>query len=259
MPPIVKLVAEERGQGTPLVLLHGFPFDHRIWQAQVEALSDICRVITPDLRGHGSSPFPDGVYDMDTMAQDVLALLDRLDVRRAIWAGHSMGGYVLMAALRLAPERIMGAAFVATHPLPDSDAKRAQRLDDATEAIRLGSTRIVCGMLDKLFAPSVSATPALAQKTVDIMVNTSPVGVAGALRGMAGRPDSTGTLRSMTVPAVVVVGAEDQIVSLDVARNMADTIPGATLVIVPGAGHMLMLEQPDATTDALRPFIEDVL
>jgi 3-oxoadipate enol-lactonase len=239
------------------VLIHGFPFDRRIWDAQAESLSETYRVITPDLRGHGQSPVPVGVYSMDLMAQDIVALLDDLGVDRAVWAGHSMGGYITMAALRFAPEQIAGVAFVATHPHPDSNEKRAGRLATAERALREGSGIMVDAMRPIMFAPGFDTDSDRAHAVVEIMAATSPVGIAGALRGMAERPASVDTLHDVTVPAVVIAGEDDQIVALDVAKQMITEMPSGTkLVTIPGAGHMPMIEQPTATTAALRDFLD---
>jgi pimeloyl-ACP methyl ester carboxylesterase len=254
----VELYYEERGQGLPVVLLHGFPFSHAIWQTQQAALSDAARIITPDLRGHGKSPAPEGDYTMDLLASDVLALLDRLNVSRAVWVGHSMGGYILMAALRQAPDRIAGVGLVATHPLADAEEKRFQRRESADLAMENGSGDTAFSMMSQIFAPDVDGTSPLAQSMYDIMVNTAPAGIAGAQRGMALRPDSSNTLRELSVPAVIVAGVDDKIIGLDKARAMAALIPGVQLVEVENAGHMPMVEQPDATTGALRGLIRMV-
>jgi len=254
----IELVHEERGEGMPVVLLHGFPMDHTIWRAQQAALSDRYRIITPDLRGHGASPAPDGDYTMDLLAGDVLALLDRLGIRRAVWAGHSMGGYVVMAALRLAPDRVAGAGFVATHHLADTDERRIMRRETAELALKNGSADVAFSMMGQIFAPSVDGTSPLAQSIYEVMVATPPPGVAGALRGMALRPDSTETLRALRVPALVIAGAEDKIVDLSVAREMAGLIPHASLVVIEHAGHMPMVEQPDQTTEALATWLASI-
>jgi 3-oxoadipate enol-lactonase len=99
----VQLSFVEYGSGTPVLLVHGFPLDHTIWGEQINDLQNICRVIAPDLRGHGKSPAPEGAYSVDVMAKDLMALLDRIGVQKAIWVGHSMGGYITMAAQRFAP------------------------------------------------------------------------------------------------------------------------------------------------------------
>ena len=115
MTELVKLHHSEAGQGLPVVLLHGFPLSSAIWRRQQQGLSDGYRVILPDLRGHGRSPAPAGVYEMEAMAADVFALLDSLDVKQAVILGHSMGGYVALAAWRLAPERFLGLGLIASH------------------------------------------------------------------------------------------------------------------------------------------------
>jgi 3-oxoadipate enol-lactonase len=254
----VQLFFETRGQGLPVVLLHGFPFDHTIWAAQAEALSDSFRIITPDLRGHGQSPIPDESYSLDLMAQDIGALLDDLSIPRAVWVGHSMGGYITMAALRQFPERIAGIGLVATHPHADTDDKRIERIKSAEAALQSGPGDLALSMMGVLFAPSVDRKSDMAQTVYRIMLHTAPAGVAGTLRAMADRPDSVDTLRNVNVPAVVIAGVQDQIVKLDVAQAMAGLIPHAHMIAVDNAGHMPMIEQPDATTLALRRFLETV-
>ncbi len=256
MADTIRLHYAERGRGRPVLLIHGFPFDHTIWAAQAAALSDSFRVITPDLRGHGQTPAPEGTYRMDLLAEDVLALQDHLGLDRAVWVGHSMGGYVTMAALRAAPDRIAGVGLVATHPHADPPEKRIQRNQSAETALEQGVADLALSMMGVLFAPEVDRQGTMAQGVYTTMIHTDPFGVAGAQRGMAERPDSVETLREISVPALVVAGIQDKIVALDVAQGMAGLIPGAHMVMIEGAGHMPMLEQPEATTAALRRFLE---
>jgi len=258
MADIVPLHYLEYGQGMPVVLLHGFPFDHTIWQAQADALQDSFHLILPDLRGHGQSPAPAGVYRMDLMAQDVFALLDALHIERAVWVGHSMGGYVTMAALRAAPERITGIGLVATHPLADPDDRRAGRLATADEVLSEGSGMVAQTMIKTMFAPGFDLDSPLARVLFDLMSRTPPLGVAGAQRGMAERPNSVETLRAARVPALVIAGLGDQIVNPDVMRQMARDLPTARLVEIAGAGHMPMVERADATTAALSEFLRAI-
>src|SRR5258708_32961001 len=104
MTATVKLHYSEAGRGTPVVLLHRFPLSSDIWADQRQQLAEHFRVITPDLRGHGQSPAPPGVYEMETLSRDVLALLDSLEIQNAVIMGHSMGGYVTLAVWRHAPQ-----------------------------------------------------------------------------------------------------------------------------------------------------------
>lgn len=250
-----RLYYEERGQGMPVVLLHGFPFDHTIWSAQSDALSESVRVIAPDLRGHGQSPVFGEVYDMAALAADVVAVLDRCGVDRAVWVGHSMGGYITMAALREFPDRVAGIGLVATHPHPDTPEKRIQRNQSAQQVLGGGAGQVVLSMMNVLFAPALDRKSELAQRIYDVMLRTKTEGLAGALRAMAERPDSANTLATTTVPAVVIAGAEDQIVSVEVMQAMADLLTGAECHVIDRAGHMVMVENPAATTAALRAFL----
>jgi pimeloyl-ACP methyl ester carboxylesterase len=256
MAETVNLRIVERGAGLPVVFLHGFPFNHHIWDQQFDALSRDFRVLAPDLRGHGQSPAPEGVYTMDLLARDVVALLDDLGIARAVWVGHSMGGYLTMAALRIAPERIAGIGLVATHPRPDGEARHAERLEQAERVLREGSVVMAGLMIDLLFAPAVDPKSEVAQRAFAMMSETSPMGVAGSLRGMAERPDSMETLGNADIPAVVIAGADDQLATVDMMRRMADVMPQAEFVIIPNAGHMPMIEQPEALTTALDGFLK---
>jgi pimeloyl-ACP methyl ester carboxylesterase len=251
----VTLHFTDQGQGTPLILLHGFPFNGTIWQQQARALSDHCRIILPDLRGHGQSPAPEGVYHMELMARDVLQTLDSLDIEKAVIMGHSMGGYIALAAWRLAPQRFQALGLISSHALPDTDEGRQARHKLAEEVFATGSTAVAESMQPRLFAPGLSPDEPFIEQVHTMMLNTKPLGLMGALRGMAARPDSTPLLPEISVPVLIIVGDSDQIIPLQRAEMTAAPIPNATLVTIENAGHMPMLEQPHATALAIRNFL----
>ncbi|MCL4237296.1 MAG: alpha/beta fold hydrolase [Anaerolineae bacterium] len=253
--PTVQLAYEERGQGLPVVLLHGYPLDHTLWRAQIAALGDAYRVIAPDLRGHGASPAPAGDYSMDSLAADVAALLDRLGVERAVWVGHSMGGYVALAALRTLPQRVAGLALCASHPFADPPEKAASRRASAEQARREGTAPVVSGMLPLLFRPGTNLETVPAHLIRSMMLRTPPQGVAGVLDGMAARPDAVDMLRPPAPPKAILAGREDQIVRLADLQALVAELPHVALHVMDGAGHLPMIEQPEATTAALRAFL----
>lgn len=257
MTETVNLHYTDQGEGLPVVLLHGFPLDHRIWRDQIAALSTNYRVIAPDLRGYGESPFKGDTFPMHLLAADVAAVLDVLDIDRAVWVGHSMGGYITMAALRTLPERVLATGYVATHPHADPAEKRMQRIQSADKIALEGGSDLILSMMGVLFDPALNRKSEPAQRVYDIMQHTKTGALIGALRGMAERPDSVETLQNAGVPAVVIAGAQDQVVEPDIARTFAQTID-APLHMVEGAGHMVMVEQPDATTEALESFLQRV-
>src|SRR5258708_835247 len=151
----VTLHYTEEGQGASLVLLHGYPFGGAIWQTQQQGLSSNYRVITPDLRGHGQSPAPDGVYEMELMARDVLALLDSLNVQKAAIMGHSMGGYVTFALWRLAPERFIALGLIDSQAGADSEEGRQGRYKTAEKVFEDDSQEVPQPMVPLLFAPAL--------------------------------------------------------------------------------------------------------
>lgn len=252
----IRLHYAEAGRGLAVVLVHGFPFSHRIWDAQVMALGRDYHVIAPDLRGFGESAAPDEGYAMDDFAADIVTLLDRLGIDRAVWVGHSMGGYITLAALRRWPSRVRAAVFVATHARADTPEKKFQRETSADIVLNKGVSDTAFSMMGAIFAPEVDRQGKMAQSIYDIMVGSSPQAVAGALRGMAVRPDSRPMLAGLSIPALVIAGAEDEIAGAELTGELAGLIPGARHVVISGAGHMPMVEQPDATTGALREFLE---
>ncbi|WP_322510149.1 alpha/beta hydrolase, partial [Anaerolinea sp.] len=139
----VRLFYREHGQGKPMILIHGFPLDHSIWDAVAEDLSEKARVIIPDLRGYGKSPKPEGEYTMRMMADDLIALLDQLGIDKAIMVGHSMGGYITLALAKAYPQRLSGIGFVATQAAADLPERRQARLILVDEIKRKGAQAVV--------------------------------------------------------------------------------------------------------------------
>lgn len=254
----VKLTYSEAGQGTPVVLLHGFPLSCAIWHEQQQRLSVRYRVITPDLRGHGQSPAPAGVYEMEKMAGDVLALLDSLEISKAIIMGHSMGGYVTLAAWKLAPERFLALGLIDSQAGADTEEGRQNRYKVAEKVAAEGSKVMVEAMMPKLFAPNLPVGESIIEQVRRIILNTQPVGIIGTLKGMAVRPDSVPMLPNLKIPVLLLTGDQDQIIPAEKARTMASVIPRVTLTTIEHAGHMPMLEQPKATATAIRDFVGKV-
>jgi len=239
-----------------VVLLHGFPLSSEIWGRQRESLAAHYRVITPDLRGHGRSPATADGYEMESLAGDVLALLDSLRIERAVLMGHSMGGYVTLAAWRLAPERFSALGLICSHAGADTAEGRQGRMVLAEKVAAQGSLVAADAMLPKLFAPGRAAGDPIWEQVRKLMLNTAPAGIIGSLHGMAARPDSNSLLPSIGVPVLVVAGDNDQIIPLAKAEALAAATSKATLKVIANAGHMTMLEQPAATTAAVDEFLQ---
>ncbi len=252
------LAVEVRGEGVPLLFVHGFPLDRTMWRHQLAALSRWKR-IAPDLRGAGASSAPADGYSMARYADDLVAILDALGIRQAVMCGLSMGGYIVFELLRRAPDRVKAVILADTKPDADSaDAKRG-RDELALLAERQGHDAVAVRLLPKLLAPAtMAAQPELVGQVREIIHRVSIRGIVGALRAMRDRPDSTGTLRAVRVPALVVVGGDDQITPPPTAQAMAALIPGAQLAVIPAAGHLAPLEQPLVASRVMADFLERV-
>src|SRR5699024_1228279 len=224
----------------PLVLLHAFPLDARMWHPVRDCLAERTRVITPDLRGLGRTALPPGDRqpDLADAAADVVAMLDRLGLQRVVLGGCSLGGYVLMALLRLAPERVSGIVLLDTKAESDGEAAQQNRHRVADRAEREGIDGWLADeMLDNLLgAHTRTHRTDVVEHTRELIDSQSPAGVAWSQRAMAARPDSTRTLQATTVPALVLVGAEDSLTTPTDAARLASTIPESSLVTVPKAG-----------------------
>ncbi len=253
------LAYSDEGQGTPLLLIHGFPLSRKLWEPQA-SLASGARVIAPDLRGHGESEAVPGPYAMDQLADDCAALLDALKMTRPVAVcGLSMGGYVAFAFYRRHPARTAGLIFAATKAGADSAEGKAGREKNAALAQEKGAGAIAEAMLPKMLAPqSYSARPEVVAQTKAIMATASVAGVVGALLGMRDRPDSTSTLGQISVPALVLHGAADQLIPPKEGEAIAAGIKGAQLKLIPGAGHLLNLEQPEAFNGAVRDFVKSL-
>lgn len=249
----VNLAVDARGDGPAILFIHGYPLDHTIWSPQLEAL-DGWRRIAPDLRGMGQSDAPDLGYSMATYASDLAALLDTLGIERVVLCGLSMGGYVAFEFLRRWRERVSGLVLIATRAGPDTTEGKRARDAAAAEAREGGAGVIADAMLPKMLAPG--APEGLVARVRALMAATPVPGIVGALGAMRDRPDSMSLLSALAgLPALVIAGGSDQLMPVSEMSAMAAAIPGARLVVAPGAGHLPTLETPSIVTDALRTFL----
>lgn len=252
------------GEGPAVLFVHGFPFDRTMWHNQLSDLAGFASV-APDLRGMGRSTFLDptaaaGSYTMAAYADDLGYLMDALELSTAVLCGLSMGGYVAFECLRRWPERVSALILMDTKAeADDADVKRVRT--KAMEAVRRGGTEaIVDAMLPKLFSPlTLADRPDLVERTRSMMCDAPSPGVVGALGAMRDRADSTAVLAQLDMPTLVLVGEDDQLTPPSMARLMASGIQGGQYREVGRAGHLLPLEQPEATTAIIATFLHAAL
>ena len=255
-----EMAFDDDGEGIPVVFVHGFPLDRTLWIHQRAALSSSARCIVPDLRGFGESS--GSASSMVTYADDLVALLDHLDIPSAVFCGLSMGGYICMELWRAHPDRVRGLALCDTRHTADSDDQRAARTELIKKTRESGPQAVADAQLESLVAPSTRERRKDIVETLHTMIMRQPVeAIVGALEAMMSRPDSTETLKTATVPVMVLVGEQDQITPPASAQAMFNLLPfGAKPRIerVAGAGHVSCLERPAAVNHAISDFLATV-
>ncbi|MGA2797049.1 MAG: alpha/beta fold hydrolase [Thermoguttaceae bacterium] len=247
----------DRGAGAAILFVHGFPLDHSMWDGQIEALSARYRVIAPDLRGFGQSGVSEGVVTMDQFAGDLAALFDFSGIDKVILCSLSMGGYIALEFWRKYAKRLRALILCDTRVVSDAPEAAANRFVVAERVLREGSNTVADAMIPKLFDPiTLEKRPDLVEKIKQVINRTDPRGIAAAARGMAQRADFTADLPRIGCPALVIVGHSDAISPAAEMQAFSKAIPNAEFKIIPQAGHMAPLEQPQAVNAAIERFLE---
>lgn len=252
----VELACDLAGAGNRpwVVMVHGFPFTRATWTAQVAALARDFRVLTYDLRGMGESDLGPAPQPLEAYVDDLLALLDEVGAERVALVGLSMGGYIALRAVERAPARFRALVLADTRSEPDSDEGKVGRAAGIRALHAGGQREFVRGLMPKMLKrPDSPAGRALES----LMLANDPVAMANALAAMQGRTDTTAGLARIAVPTLVLVGSEDALTPPEVARALAERIPGARLEILEGAGHVSNLEAPEAFNEKLTSFLRE--
>jgi len=246
----------DTGKGTPVVFLHPTPLDGEYWRPMIEDLAGV-RSIVLDLRGHGRSELGDGlpvggfarvpdapVLSMAQLASDVLRLLDTLDVREAVFAGCSIGGYVLLELWRMAPERINGLAFVCSKPQPDADANLVKRAANIAQVQAQGTQTFFDGAARTLIGPTALERRPAIEGELRARMTLTPQAAVAVQAGLAVRPDSIPTVATIEMPILAIAGGEDPAVSPAEMEAFNAAPGGCEFHLLPDAGHFAAYEQP---------------
>ena len=252
-----EIVYRVLGEGPPVVLLHPFPANHEFWLPVARALATRYRVVLPDLRGHGDSGVGEGPATMEKHASDIACVMDDAEIGRAPLVGASIGGYVLFEFWRRHRGRVAALGLCNTKAPADSAEARAGRLLAASDVLGRGTEPFFESMIPRLLGNTTRETrPDLVEGALRMMRKMSPEDVAQVQRGMAERPDSMDTLKTINVPALLVTGEEDILTGLNEAELMRQHIAGSRLRVIPRAGHYSPWEQQEEAGKLLRQFLE---
>jgi pimeloyl-ACP methyl ester carboxylesterase len=263
MPRIVSgdadIFYEVLGSGPPVVLLHPFPAHHDLWKPAAQALVAHHCVILPDLRGHGDSGIGEGPATMEKHAADISRVLDHEGIGRAPFVGVSIGGYVLFEFWRKYRARVEALVLCNTKAGADTPEARRGRLQAASDVMERGTEPFFESMVPKLMGKTtISTRPDLVEGALRMMRKMSAEDVAMVQRGMAERPDSVETLKTINVPVLIVTGDEDIVTGVAEAELMRQNIPGSQMKVIARAGHYSPWEQSEEVGKLLRQFVDGI-
>lgn len=253
----VRFRVADEGHGPAILFVHGFPLDHSMWRAQIDEFSKTHRVIAPDLRGFGETDGALYSVSMEQFADDLAELLDVLAVEGpVIFCGLSMGGYIAWQFVQRHPARVAKLILCDTRASADSPEAAANRMKMADIVLKEGPEPVAWAMMPKLFAQcSSERCPGIIASVRQMVMATNPVAIAAAHRGMAIRPDVTSLLPALRIPALIICGENDVISPPEEMKSIAQHMPNAQFALIPHAGHMAPMEQPEIVNSIIRRFL----
>jgi 3-oxoadipate enol-lactonase len=241
----------DSGKGLPIVLLHGLTLDKNIWSPMVAAYSAQARFITPDLRGHGATTVGKADGTLSQVADDLLALMDALSLPKVCLLGHSMGGYIALNFATRYPQRLASLVLLASNIRADAPEKQKSRLEDAQKVLHGGVPAFAAAL-----ASRITTDPFLTDQLQTQMETIDPAGLSNILIAIANRPDQRALLPKLELPVLAIAGTEDKIATPALGLEAADLAARGHKLVIPGVGHMPMLENPLTLGAALLSFQE---
>ncbi|MCH9651174.1 MAG: alpha/beta hydrolase [Deltaproteobacteria bacterium] len=249
---------DDHGSGESVILVHGHPFDRSMWRPQIRHLVEAnYRVVVPDLRGYGKTEVRPGVTTLSVFADDIIALLEHLGIRRTVVVGLSMGGQIVMDLAARFADRITAIVLADTFPDAETSDGRQSRMETADQLVRDGMSGYTDHNISKMLSPTtMTERPDVVDHVRTMMLVAPPAGAAAALRGRALRREYVSTLEGLEIPALIVVGADDEFTTVTDAERMHHSIASSELVVIDDTGHLPNLERPDTFNAALTAFLD---
>ncbi|MFA6596897.1 MAG: alpha/beta fold hydrolase [Ignavibacteriaceae bacterium] len=239
-----------------IIFLHGFPYDQLMWKKQVEFLQNDFHCVTYDIRGLGKSNPGDGQFTMEMFADDCLTIIAELELEKPVLCGLSMGGYLGFRVLERAQEIFSGAILCDTRAESDSDAAKLKRANAINQINMVGVEKFVEGFVPNCFSEKFKTENSEEYKTyLERSKKSNPAGVKGCLLAMQGRTSTTSFLEQIKIPTLLLCGIEDNLTPPSEMNTLAEKIPNSKYLIVPEAGHMTPIENPEFVNAAMKDFL----
>ncbi len=243
-------------EGLPVIFIHGFPFNHTLWEPQYQALSKTHRVISYDVRGHGQSETGDGQYTVELFVDDLIMIMDYLKIQRAVLCGLSMGGYIALRAVERHADRFDGLVLCDTKSEADSNEAKIKRAATIRAVKKDGVESFAKEFVKTVLSEkSLTAKSQLVEFVLKLIRGNSTLGISGTLLALAGRTDTTGSLTKMALPALILVGEQDNLTPPSASEAMLKALPHATMHVIPEAAHLSNLENSAVFNERLLEFL----
>lgn len=248
------------GQGPALVFLHGYLLSSEIWKEFVRPFVPQYRVVCVDLPGHGGSGVVGDCSSMELMAESVETVLDHLNISQAVFFGHSMGGYAMLALLEKRPELFLGLSLFHSHTLNDSAAVQEKR-DREIHLIEEGHRQLLLSQsIPNMFATDfIDQNQEALDLCKQIAREMDDAAVIAAIRGLRARPNRSKVLENSPVPCLSLIGAKDNFISLEEVALKTALPPGSERLIGYNTGHMGFFEEPELFRKGIHQFLNRIL
>lgn len=253
----IKIFEEGDNSALPIIFIHGFPFDHNMWKEQMIELSSDFYCISYDIRGLGESLAGDGQYTMEMFVDDLFSVMNELKIEKPVLCGLSMGGYIALRAVERMESKFKGLILCDTKSEADSDEVKLKRAEGIKTINKKGLQSFIPGFLNNCFSEHFKTNnESKYLEIVDRAIVFNPIGVKGCLLAMAGRTDTTSYLSKIKIPALILHGEEDILLTQDIMKEMADKISGSEFFAVPDSGHIISVENPEFVNNKLFHFLK---
>ncbi len=255
----ISIYQEGNKKNKPILFIHGFPYDHKMWGRQVEALKSSYYCVTYDVRGLGNSPAGDGQFTMESFVDDVETILNELQLDHPVLCGLSMGGYISFRAVERMEEKFTGLILFDTKPEADPNEGKLKRANGIKRINREGINAFVSEFVPGCFTQNSISNLKEYGEALNRALNADPVGVKGCLLAMVSRTDTTSYLSKIKIPTLVICGEDDKLTPPAQMKYFAEKIQSSKFFIVPGAGHMSPVENPEFVNKIMLDFLENIL
>lgn len=247
---------EGKSSNKTIVFIHGFPYDHTMWNAQIEVLREKYFCVSYDIRGLGESPAGDGQFTMESFVDDLEIILNELKLIKPIICGLSMGGYITLRALERMQDRFSAAILCDTRSEADNNEGKLKRAAAIKRINTEGLAPFSKDFITNCFADSFRQNRSEElNKIIEKSSTFNSVGVKGCLLAMLSRTDTTQFLTQIKIPTLLICGENDTLTPPSVMKEMFHKIPTSEFAEIKNSGHMTPIENPDEVNKALLNFL----